>query len=540
MKHINFRWNIAALFLAILFSNCNKMDLQPVGEYTDDNYWLSAGNSDLMVNMAYNQMYSADKMWNDEALSDNVFEGRSNTNQRIIRNGNADPSLGLFRDEWKQGYEALKTCHIYLANVDRVPNMAAAFKQQRIAEIRFIRAYVYFRLVNFFGAVPFSTSDINLAESRTISRTDKAQILSFIHQELDEVMQILPSKNNLSGLDKARTNKAAACALQARAYLYESNWQKVATYTDSLINNPDKFGSYNLFPDYAGLFTVANEYNSEVIFDYGYLIDKKTWSKYYDAAPLSLGARLNAYAPLQELVDSYVMLNGRSITEEPSYNENNPYINRDPRLAATIVYDGSQIQKLDGSTTTIRTRPGTNTSDSYVNAASNSTSTGYYIKKYYDVKANATFQSGLNIIMLRYADVLLMNAEAKFELGQMNAAVWDKTIKPIRTRAGFTQASALDYPGALSTAQMRNTIRNERRSELALEGLRYFDIIRWKAGTQYLNGVAHGAKFANNSTAFIVLDTRKFDESRDYLWSVPRSEIDLNKNLLPNNTGYGN
>ncbi|HTG54675.1 MAG TPA: RagB/SusD family nutrient uptake outer membrane protein, partial [Niabella sp.] len=261
MKHINFRWNIAAFFLAILFSNCNKMDLQPVGEYTDDNYWLSAGNSDLMVNMAYSQMYSADKMWNDEALSDNVFEGRSNTNQRIIRNGNADPSLGLFRDEWKQGYEALKTCHIYLANVDRVPNMPDAFKQQRIAEVRFIRAYVYFRLVNFFGAVPFSTSDINLAESRIIPRTDKAQILSFIHQELDEVMQILPSKNNLSGLDKARANKAAACALQARAYLYESNWQKVATYTDSLINNQDKFGSYDLFPDYAGLFTVANEYN---------------------------------------------------------------------------------------------------------------------------------------------------------------------------------------------------------------------------------------------------------------------------------------
>lgn len=540
MKHINFRWTITALFLAVMFSNCNKMDLQPVGEYTDDNYWLSAANSDLMVNMAYNQMYSADKMWNDEALSDNVFEGRSNTSQRIIRNGNADPSLGLFRDEWKQGYEALKTCHIYLANVDRVPDMPAAFKAQRMAEIRFIRAYVYLRLVNFFGAVPFSTSDINLAESRTIARTDKAQILSFIHQELDEVMQLLPSKNNLAGLDKARANKAAACALQARAYLYESNWQKVANYTDSLINNQDKFGSYSLFPDYAGLFTVANEYNPEVIFDYGYLIDKKTWSKYYDAAPLSLGARLNAYAPLQELVDSYVMLNGKSITEETSYNENNPYVSRDPRLAATVVYDGSTIQKLDGTTATIRTRPGTNTPDTYVNAASNSSPTGYYIKKYYDVKANATFQSGLNIIMLRYADVLLMNAEAKFELGQMNAAIWDKTIKAIRSRAGFTQASALDYPAGLSATQMRTTIRNERRSELALEGLRYFDIVRWKTGLQYLNGVVHGAKFANNNTSFIVLDTRKFDEGRDYLWSVPRSEIDLNKNLLPNNPGYGN
>nr|WP_262919360.1 RagB/SusD family nutrient uptake outer membrane protein [Niabella hibiscisoli] len=87
---------------------------------------------------------------------------------------------------------------------------------------------------------------------------------------------------------------------------------------------------------------------------------------------------------------------------------------------------------------------------------------------------------------------------------------------------------------------MRSTIWNERRSELALEGLRYFDIVRWKAGSQYLNGVVNGAKFANNNTAYIVLDTRKFDEGRDYLWSVPRAEIDQNKNLLPNNTGYGN
>jgi len=87
---------------------------------------------------------------------------------------------------------------------------------------------------------------------------------------------------------------------------------------------------------------------------------------------------------------------------------------------------------------------------------------------------------------------------------------------------------------------LRTLIRNERRSELALEGLRYYDIVRWKAGSQYLSGAVHGAKFANNNTAYIQLDTRKFDEARDYLWSVPRSEMDLNKTLLPNNPGYGN
>jgi hypothetical protein len=517
------------------------MDLLPTNQYTDENFWLSTDNANLMVNMAYNQLYSADKMWNDEALSDNVFEGRSNTDQRVIRNGNADPSLTRFRDEWKDAYGGLKTCHIYLENADRVPDMDPALKARRMAEVRFIRAYIYFRLVNFYGAVPFSTTDIDLAESKTIARTSAADILSFIHTELDEIMQVLPARNpSAGGLDKGRITNGAACALQARAYLYENNWQKAADYTDSLMHHQDKFGSYSLFPDYAGLFTVANEYNSEVILDYGYLIDRKTWSKYYDAAPLSLGARLNAYAPLQELVDNYVMLNGKTISEEPSYDENNPYAGRDPRLAATIVYDGGQIQKLDGSLTTIHIKPGSGTPDEYTGASSNASATGYYMKKYYDVKANSTLQSGLNIIMFRYADILLMNAEANFELGKMDASTWNETIKAIRTRAGFTDPEALEYPSGLSDAQLRTLIRNERRSELALEGLRYYDIVRWKAGAQYLSGAVHGAKFANNNTAYIQLDTRKFDEARDYLWSVPRSEMDLNKTLLPNNPGYGN
>ncbi|MFT4092909.1 MAG: RagB/SusD family nutrient uptake outer membrane protein [Niabella sp.] len=540
MKTIHFVKIIIGCLLVISLSNCNKMDLAPTSDFTDANFWQSATNAELMVNMAYNQMYSADNMWNDEALSDNIFEGRSNTAQRLIRNGNADPSLDRFASEWSDAYGGLKTCHIYLENIDRVPNMDESLKQRRIAEIRFIRAFLYFRLVNFYGDVPFFTKDISLEESKTVKRTSKSEILSFIHAELNEIMQILPSRDDLDASDNGRITNGAACAFQARAYLYESNWPQVITYTDSLINHQDKFGTYSLFNSYAGLFTAANEYNSEVILDYGYVPINKTWSKFYDAAPISGGARLNAYAPVQELVDNYLMLDGKTIDEETSYDEDNPYINRDPRLAATVVFDGGQWQKFDGTTATILIKPGSNTADTYINASSNSTSTGYYMKKYYDITATTTFDAGLNIIMFRYADILLMYAEAKFESGAMDAAVWNATIGPIRTRAGFTDAAALDFPSGLSATQLRATIRNERRSELALEGLRYYDIIRWKAGSQYLNGYVHGAKFANNNTSYILLDNRKFDENRDYLWSVPRAQIDLNANLLPNNPGYSN
>jgi len=526
-------------------TSCNKMYTPPTDRYTDANFWESFDNAEQMVDMAYNQMYSADKMWNDEALSDNIFEGRSNTDQRSIRNGTADPSLGLFASEWEAAYGGIKTCHIFLANVDKVPNADPALKARRVAEIRFIRAFLYFRLVNFYGAVPFFTEDITLDEAKTISRTPKATVLEFIHSELDEIIDVLPSRDELAGADNGRITKGAAVAFQARAYLYESNWPKVVEYTERLINEQSIYGSYALYGKYADLFTAAQEYNQEVILDYSYVPSLKMWGKLYDAAPLSAGARLNAYAPVQELVDNYLMLNGKTIQEDDTYDEDNPYVNRDPRMAATIVFHGGKWTHFDGHEATIYIKPGTGTSDAekadvYAGASSNQTSTGYYIKKYYDITATLTFDAGLNIIMFRYADVLLMYAEAKFELGEMDASVWNQTIRAIRERAGFKAGAALEYPTSLSTETMRETIRNERRSELALEGLRYYDIVRWNAGPEYLDGYIHGAKFANGNNSYIQLDNRKFDESRDYLWSVPRDEMDKNGNLAPNNPGYAN
>jgi len=502
-----------------------------------------------MVNMAYNQMYSADKMCNDEALSDNLFEGRTNTNPRSIRNGIADPTLPIFADEWKQAYEGLKTCHVYMANVDRVPDMTEALKTRRLAEIRFIRAYIYFRLVNFYGDVPFFTTDIPLDESYTIGRTPKADIMNFIHKELDELSTILPSRNGAAAADNGRITKGAVEAFQARAYLYESNWNKVVEHTENLINEQGTYGTYALFQkpndvdktSYRDLFAANNEYNQEVILDYAYIPSIKMWSKLYDAAPLSVGARLNAIAPLQSLVDNYITLNGLPIDEDATYNDNNPYVNRDPRMSSTIVFHGGQWENQQGEISTIYIKPGgVVTPDLYIGPSANSTPTGYYIKKYFDITSQREFQSGLNIIMFRYADVLLMYAEAKNELGKLSNEDWDLTIKAIRARAGFENANALDYPATLSQGELRTLIRNERRSELALEGLRYYDIIRWKAGKTYLDGEVNGAKFENNNSAYIRLDTRKFDENRDYLWSVPRNQMDLNKNLLPNNPGYAN
>ncbi len=160
-----------------------------------------------------------------------------------------------------------------------------------------------------------------------------------------------------------------------------------------------------------------------------------------DLVPLSVGARLNAMAPTQELVDDYLMLNGKGIKEVGSgYSENDPYVNRDPRLTNTVVYHNYKWKKPDNSLQTIYIKPGTDPNstklDEYVPSGVSSP-TGYYIRKYYDPASVNNFNSGLNLILIRYADILLMYAEAKNALGQLTEAVWNQTIRPLRIRAGL-------------------------------------------------------------------------------------------------------
>lgn len=127
-----------------------------------------------------------------------------------------------------------------------------------------------------------------------------------------------------------------------------------------------------------------------------------------------------------------------------------------------------------------------------------------------------------------------MYAEACVETGDMSETVWNKTIKPIRERAGFTEASALDYN---ASADIKAVVRNERRCELAFEGARYKDIIRWKIAETVLNGNVHGLYTGapvGTENGFVVLEKRNFDASKHYLWPIPQKDRDINKNLTQN------
>ncbi len=534
---------LTLLGLLMIVAACNDLSLAPTNEFTEENYWTSVSKAEMVLNTAYGQMDNSTYFFYNAALSDNAYVGRGDRgNVSTIARGNHNPSTIRFDAQWDMHYGGIKTIHVFLENIDEVPEISEDMRNRLTAEARFIRAWNYFQLTTWFGDVPLFTEDISVEESQSISATPHAEIVDFIHSELDDIQQYLPIKGEYGNEDRGRITKGAAIALNARVYLYDNDWQGVVESTDKLINNSSN-GNYGLFPSYRGIFLPQNEYNQEVIFDHQFVENDLTYNTMFDLIPLTAGARVNTMAPSQELVDSYLMANGQPIEASGSgYDEDNPYQNRDPRLDATLVHHLSQWQEPGGTSRAIYIEPNSAPNeeaarDEYQGQGSNATSTGYYMRKYYDPTVTENFQSGLNQIAIRYADVLLMNAEAMNELGQMSSQVWNTTIGALRERVGMNE-SAIAYDGSLSQAEMRQVIRRERRSELAMEGLHIFDLRRWQTAEDVLNGPIHGAPYGQpTDNVGLILNTRTFNPSVHYLWPIPQAELDLN-NSLEQNPGY--
>lgn len=539
MKAIIFRCSVWSLFLfcMLFMSSCVDLNVAPTDKYTDDTYWTSEANASAILNMAYRQMNSSDWVFRDERLSDNLYNGYGGDAVKNISNGQATSSTVLFNEVWNSVYSGIKTTHTLLANIDRVM-MDEDRKNRMKAEARFIRALLFFQATNWYGNIPFFTKDIDEATARAISPTPQSEVLSWIHQELEEIAEILPNKEEYTQENRGRITAGAAMAMNARIALNFNEWEKVVQYTDKLIHTGE-YGKYTLFPDYQKLFFKENEYNSEIILDIQYVPEKRTWNNMSVYVPFSLPLVQYILAcPTQSLVDTYLMKDGSKWDESKG-----AYDNRDPRFDMTIIHHGSSITDKEGNALTVNVDPNdpkNNTRDKI--GRENGGQTGYFYRKYYDTSQEAwtvgtSWNCNTNLITLRFADVLLMYAEAKYELGEMNPEVWNKTIKLLRQRAGFDSTpAAIDYP---ITGDLRQIIRNERRVELALEGTRIYDIRRWKIAETVLNEPVRGAKFKLNqgNLEYFSYNDKSFDKERDYLWAIPRQQLVINPNL-GQNPGY--
>ena len=517
------RTRLLALCAGLGLAACQKLDLPPTDRPTDATFWTQPQDAVNVLATCYENLYNAEYFFFNETLSDNAFNKSEvdGSNSRNIAQGSYGTNQARVTNEWGYHYSGIRKCNTLLANLDRIPGLDGALKARYAGEARGIRAYHYFQLLTWYGDVPLVTSEISIGEAQNTARTPRAQVLAAVLADLDAAAAALPVASGYAPEDRGRFSKGAALGLKARVLLYEGRWADVVALTEQLLTGAG--GAYALNSTYAGVFAPANENNAEVLLDVQYLLPARTHAIQRYFIPRTEGRLVSSIAPSQELVNDYLTLSGFPIADARSgYVPATPYLNRDPRLTATVVYDGYAWRRPDNTTFTIRTLAGTGDNGLDRQDAS---PTGYYVAKYFDPTADASLNSGLNLILLRYADVLLMHAEAKNELSQFTAAEWDRTIRPLRARAGFVAPAALAFPGG-TPAELRAVVRRERRAELAMEGLRVFDIRRWRTAETVLNGALTGVAGP--------VDTRAFNAGRHYLWPVPQRERDINPNLGQN------
>lgn len=483
-----------------LLSCESLLDTKPTDFYTEDSFWKTATHAEEATTSAYqallhNDLYNEQTPFMFEVMTPNAYHKDNFQSAHDFAIGaHSATTIGMNLVTWRGCYRGIGRCNMV---IDRVPaiEMDEALKTRLVGEAKFLRAFYFQKLNVLFNGVPLVVTSPNGADHSALPRAAYAEVKQQILQDLNDAIASLPA--DYPATSSGRATKGAALALKAQVHLQDHEYTEVVSAIDELI----ALEKYALFPDYNGLFRKANEGNSEIIFDVRFKSPQVRNS--YDI----IHAQYNTQAPLQELVEAYQMKDGLSIEESPLYDPQNPYANRDPRLAQSIVYLGAPWRNR-------------------VADAADLHQTGYTFRKYteYNETTVGTIaNSDVNYVILRYADVLLMYAEALNELHGATQAVYE-AVNAVRQRPSVDMPA---LPAGLDKDAMREAIRLERRIELAGEGAYFYDIRRWKTIEQEMVGPVHTHSGA-------VIETRNFDPQRDYYWPIPYTEIDLNPALIQN------
>ena len=514
------------IFLA-LFSiwGCEKDLLKtiPNDRISSEIYWKTEKDAILAANAVY---AAQEEVWNFvhwDAMSDIGYVTLQWRNESIVAKGVYDGTQARILSDWSAAYTGIQAANIFLDNVDMVVTTNQALIERLKNEVRVLRANLYIRLATLWGDVPLMTTKTSLEASKQLTRTPVAQVWDFISTELTEAASGLPEVQP----EKGRITKGAALALKARAMLYAGRFTEAAAAATAVMN----LNVYSLYPSYAKLFSYEAENNQEVIYDRQYIKNVQANNIFSLTTPNSIWAQVNSFVPTKQAVDSYKMNDGKDINDPTSsFDPYNPYDNRDPRLKYSIIVLGDVLP--NGAI--YNSKPNSGTADG-IGYSENTTATGFNVKKYLNVEDMAQpTNGGINIIYLRYAEVLLTYAEAKIEANQLDQSVLD-AINMVRARPDVNMPA---ITGTYTQAELRKIVRDERLSELAFEGLRYFDIRRWKIAETVMPGIIYGMTYVNASGALQTVSlpgfVKVFDKNRDYLWPIPQRERELNPNLTQN------
>jgi hypothetical protein len=539
--------------------NDNFLTVPSKGVLTSTVTFSTQTNADLFVDDIYQNIYDINNVtdmldqWtdNDDCGATNQ-QGQALIRAKGLSAGNATNGPGNYLG-WSQNYNIIRKCNVFLQQAAlKQSAYSATWYAQRVAEVRFLRAFFYSTLYTNYGGVPLITTPLTNLDGSDIftARSTIDQTLAFIETECDAAAAVLPLKQG-SG-DLGRPTKGAALTLKGWDELFYASplvntandpakWAKAAATNLSVMN----LGVYSLFNPagsttaFKDQFLAVNNWNPETIFAKAYALPGKGHAREGHEGPVVVNGGQQAWgniAPTESLVDDYAMDNGLLTTDPSSgYDPQNPYVHRESRFYQSIVYDGSIWQ---GQVWQSRIG-GNNQID--LGSSSDISNTGYNGRKTLDESIPGQTSLGTspntsNYQFFRYAEILLSYAEAQNEAVGPDASVY-AAVNAVRARVALPALVGLTQSG------MRTSIRHERRLEFAFEDKRWYDIRRWDItvmGPGVINAPEYGMKITANGTGLLYTPVIIFqDRFAEYMNWLPIPQGVLNQNTkLVQNTGY--
>jgi len=500
---------IKSLFLTLCFFaglSCKKFlnkDIQ--GVYSASQYYTTSNSAIQAINAAYTPLSfvsgTANPLWVfGDVASDDAASGNpaASPDAATIDNFSYSATNSHLSNEWSNFYEGITNCNLVLANVPSI-NMDTALRSRILGEARFLRAWYYFKLVNIYGDVPIVLTPLTPAQMQ-IAQSPKKEIYEWvIEPDLKAALKILPA--SYAGADVGRATSGAAASLLAKVYLFQEKWDTSLIYSNMVINS----GQYQLMKIYSQDFDGLHKNNQESIFEVQMLGGQTP----------NVGNALNQWFAPQIVGGYYCDAPNQNFVNEFEETSDSVY---DPRLDYTVGRDSTLW----------------NNGEYFL--SSWSPQTGYLTRKYQQPLTQAPIigQGNCDYTAIRYADVLLFNAEALNELGQTSAAIIP--LNEVRKRAresylydstligfGSVPAALLPDVPAVSQGQLRIAIIHERRMELGFEFHRFFDLMRYGANSNI--GPTYVNQLINRD------GITKFTYSADNTFPIPQSERDIDKAL---------
>lgn len=473
-----------------LLAGCSDdfLEKKPKGQLTSDSFFQTEEHAVQATNAVYNllrdwEVHVFSYIGLTDIVSDDADKGSTPTDATFlleIDNFTFDDGNVTFLNVWSGYYRGIYRANLALQGIPQIPSMDEGLRERLIGENKFLRAYFYFKLVRWFGGVPLFTEPLAPDEFKQ-GRSTTQEVYDLIVRDLNEAAEVLPER--YTGGNIGRVTEGAARGLLAKVFLTLGDYTSAEQLAMEVINS----GTYALYPDYAELFQPAGENSIESIFE-------------VQAEAFEIGGGGSQYNQVQGVRGTPNLGWGFN---RPSDDLIAAYEPGDPRRDATILFVGEVLP--DGSAI-IEDNP------SIVNER--------YNQKAWVPEHPGGLENGPgNIRILRYADILLIAAEAMNENGKQGEALG--FLNQVRARARGNRTGIL--PDVITTDQttLRQRIWQERRVELAMEQQRWFDLLRQQRAADVMKAVG-----------------KNFEEGKHELFPIPRTEIDLSGGLLEQNPGY--